>query len=228
MRILEIIKLPHIKNNAIFIRLDPEDLQTSLENLLNNLMDFSWLSRFDEEFMINSFKTRAEQTIKDIEKKILNSSNDKITKEVGEYLVSEFARESLVSHLKYLDIPLSELIGMKISGNPGFDFHSQNNATDIIIFGEAKYSSSKNAYGLAMDQISRFIDDKKDIMQIIDLKPFCSETALQNASIGLKGFAVAFAAKNTSSFRIIDGIIKHREYSKLSDHEEVIYVAVNI
>ncbi len=44
----------------------------------------------------------------------------------------------MISELDYLDIPLDELVGKKRSGNPGFDFHSQNKITDTVIFGEAK------------------------------------------------------------------------------------------
>jgi len=227
---MEIIKmtLPSLNDNVIFIRLNPEGVQETLANIMSNLLDFSWLSRFDEEYMIISYKIRAQKTIEDIEKKIQNCSEDKITKEAGEYVVSELAREALITELNYLDIPLGELIGMKISGNPGFDFHSQNCITDTVLFGEAKYSSRQNAYGVAMDQISEFIDDQKDIMQIIDLKTFCSPTALERVSNGLKGFAIAFAAKQTSSEMIINGILKHHKFSKLVNYEEIIFIAVNI
>ena len=72
-------------------------------------------------------------------------------------MVSELAREAIVSELNYLDIPLAELLGKKISGNPGFDFHSQNNATNTVIFGEAKYVTAHSGYPRAIDQIKAFV-----------------------------------------------------------------------
>ncbi len=39
----------------------------------------------------------------------------------------------MISKLDYLDIPLAELVGKKRSGNPGFDFHSQNKTTETVV-----------------------------------------------------------------------------------------------
>ena len=78
--------------------------------------------------------------------------------------------EALINQLNYLDIPLAELLGKKKSGNPGFDFHSANLATDTVIFGEAKYVAATSAYSTALPQIEGFIRDKKDIEDLPDLK----------------------------------------------------------
>lgn len=229
MKVIEKRAVPHTSNSHItFIRIDPENLQDTLANIMKTLMDLSWLSRFDEDYMKNSFKIRAEKTIADIQKKFEDCADDDITKEAGEYVVSELARESLFSQMSYLHIPLSELLGMKISGNPGFDLHSQNNVTDTVIFGEAKYNSRQSAYSTAITQVSEFIDDKKDIMQIADLKPFCTPAALTRANDGFKGFAIAFSAKSTPSDRMIDNILAQTDFTKLLPFEEIILVAVNL
>lgn len=229
MKVIENRAVPHKGNGHItFIRIDPENLQNTLADIIRTLMDLSWLSRFDEDYMKCSFKTRAEKTITDIQKKFNDCADDSITKEAGEYVVSELARESLISQMNYLHIPLSELLGMKISGNPGFDFHSQNNKTDTVIFGEAKYNSRQSAYSTAITQISEFIDDKKDIMQIADLKPFCTPEALTRANDGFKGFAIAFSAKSTPSDKMITSILSHTDFAKLLPFEEIIIVAVNL
>ena len=62
-----------------------------------------------------------------LKKSLDNDVDDSISKDArrGD-VVSELARETMVSELDYLDIPLDELVGKKRSGNPGFDFHSQN------------------------------------------------------------------------------------------------------
>lgn len=228
MKIIEIIKNPNGYDNVLFIRINPESIQDTLSNILMKLMNLSWLGKFDEDYMKKSFETRAKKTVADIEKKFSKCNDDKITSDAGEYVISELAREALVTEFNYLDIPLAELLGMKKSGNPGFDFNTQNKKTDTVIFGEAKYNSRQSAYSVAMNQISDFIDEEKDIMQIADLQPFCTSTALERVTNGSKGFAVAFAAKATPSSNILDSIFKHNKFTKLCSHEELIFLAVNL
>ena len=151
-----------------------------------------------------------------------------MTSSAGEYIVSELARETLINQLKYLDIPLAELLGKKKSGNPGFDFHSANLTTDTVIFGEAKYVATTSAYSTALPQIEGFIRDKKDIEDLPDLKPFCPANALNRAYKGQKGFAAAFSARSTSSDDLIDTIKARSDFKSLLCYEEIILVAVNI
>ncbi len=229
MKIIESKTIP-ITGNAIvhFIRIDPEDINVTLWSILSTLMDLSWLNRFDPEPLSISFQRRAEKTIADIKTKFDNCDDGKLTKDAGEYVVSELSREAIVSDLGYLDIPLGELIGKKISGNPGFDFYSQNNGTDTIIFGEAKYISSSSAYSRALEQIDEFITDEKDITDLADLEHFCTPGALQRVISGKKGFAAAFSAKSTSSDRLIQSITANPDFKELLKYEEVLLVAVNL
>lgn len=214
--------------NVHFIRLDPEDISVTLRNILTALMDLSWLKRFDPEPLAISFQVRAEKTISDIKAKFDNCDDGKLTKDAGEYVVSELSREAIVSDLGYLDIPLAELIGKKVSGNPGFDFFSQNNATDTVIFGEAKFISSSSAYSRALQQIRSFLAEEKDITDLGDLEHFCSPESLQRVICGKKGFAAAFSAKSTTSNRIIKSITSNSDFKDLLQYEEIILVAVNI
>jgi len=211
-----------------YIRIEPEDLTITLSQILQTLMDLSWLNYFDEEYMRKSFKQRAQITINEIKSKFENQSDGKLTSDAGEYVVSELAREAIINELNYLDIPLAELLGKKVSGNPGFDFHSQNNATDTVIFGEAKYIANSNAYASALRQIEKFIQNGKDIADIAELRDFCTSSALERACEGKKGFAAAFSAKSTPSEQIINSIKKREDFNKLLLYEEMILVAVNL
>lgn len=211
-----------------FIRISPEDISTTLADILKVLMDLSWLKNFDEEYERTGYELRAQKTIDDIKKKFSDCTEDKVTKDAGEYVVSELAREAIVSQLSYLSIPLAELLGKKKSGNPGFDFHTANITTDTIIFGEAKYLSDTSAYSTALPQIEKFIKEQKDIQDLPDLKPFCTSVALNRASKGEKGFAAAFSAKSTSSDRLINSIKNRSDFKSLLCYEEIILVAVNI
>ena len=171
---------------------------------------------------------RAQKTIDDIKNKFDQCIDDSITKDAGEYVVSELARETLIAKLDYLDIPLAELVGKKRSGNPGFDFHSQNKITDTVIFGEAKYVTKTTAYSSALPQIVKFIKDGKDIEDLPELKPFCTPSALQKAADGTKGFSAAFSAKNTGTDKIIESIVKRTDFQHLLQYEEIILVAVDL
>ena len=215
-------------DNARFIRIEPEDLTVTLSQIISTLMDLSWLSKFNENFMVEAFKSRADKTIEDIKDKFANCVDDKVTSDAGEYVVSELSREALINELNYLDIPLAELLGKKKSGNPGFDFHSQNPITDTVIFGEAKYDARTTAYASALPQIIDFINDRKDVEDLPDLKQFCTTSALDRASKNKKGFAAAFSARSTKTKTIIDNIIKRPDFQLLVKHEEVILLAVNI
>lgn len=216
------------KANVQFIRIDPEDTSDTLSKILNELMNLSWLKNFDKDYIALSYKERAKITIKDIQAKFNACDDGKLTKEAGEYVVSELAREALINKLDYLEIPLAELLGKKVSGNAGFDFHSQNNLTDTVIFGEAKYKASNSAYSSALKQIKDFIHERKDIKDIADLQAFCTEKALERAANGEKGFAAAFSAKSTSSDRIISSITAMTEFKSLTVYNELILVAVNL
>lgn len=229
MKIIEHRQICNSGNAKVqFMRIDPEDLATTLTDILTALMNLSWLSKFDTDFEIGAFTSRANKTIDDIKEKFKKCIDDKVTNDAGEYIVSELAREAIVNELNYLDIPLSELLGKKKSGNPGFDFHSQNIGTDTIIFGESKYVASTTAYSSALPQMIRFINEGKDVEDLPELKPFCTSAALHRAYNGSKGFAAAFSAKRTSSDDIIDNITKRADYQSLLSYEEVILVAVNI
>ena len=229
MKILELRTINvNGKGNVQFIRIDPEDTSKTLSKILIEIMNLSWLKNFDKDYIASSFEERAKITIKDIQTKFSDCDNGKITSEAGEYVVSELAREAIIDQLDYLDIPLAELLGKKVSGNPGFDFHSQNKLTDTVIFGEAKYKADSSAYSSAIKQINEFIADKKDIRDIADLQPFCTDKALERANNGEKGFAAAFSAKSTSSDRIIASITAMTEYDALTAYNELILVAVNL
>jgi len=229
MKILELRAIPVSgKASVQFVRIDPEDISITLSEILETIMDLSWLKNFDADGVAQSFRQRAQITITDIEDKFAKCAGGNLTKEAGEYVVSETAREAIVSRLGYLDIPLAELLGKKMSGNPGFDFHSQNNSTDTIIFGEAKYIATQSAHSRAIEQIKDFIADKKDIADLADLRDFCTPAAIARTAAGFKGVAAAFSAKSTPSDRLITLIQANPAFPELLKYEEVILVAVNL
>ena len=228
MKVLECKKIDVENYNSItYIRIDSENLSVTIRDIITSLSNLSWIAKFDKSYIRNSFFKRAEDTAEYLADKILKDDGDKITEDSGEYVVSELAREALVIELKYLDVPLAELFKEQVSGNPGFDFYSANKEK-VIIFGEAKYSSGRNAYGIGMEQVDRFIREGQDVSDLNDIDKFFEEESLKLADNGDKAYAIAFAAKGTASDMIIKGIIRNKHYKDIAINKEVIFLAVNV
>ena len=228
MKVLECKKIDVENYNSItYIRIDPENLSVTIRDIITSLSNLSWIAKFDKSYIRNSFFKRAEDTAEYLADIILKDDGDKITEDSGEYVVSELAREALVIELKYLDVPLAELFKEQVSGNPGFDFYSANKEK-VIIFGEAKYSSGRNAYGIGMEQVDRFIREGQDVSDLNDIDKFFEEESLKLADKGDKAYAIAFAAKGTASDMIIKGIIRNKHYKDIAINKEVIFLAVNV
>lgn len=228
MKVLECKKIDVENYNSItYIRIDPENLSVTIRDIITSLSNLSWIAKFDKSYIRNSFFKRAEDTAEYLADKILKDDGDKITEDSGEYVVSELAREALVIELKYLDVPMAELFKEQVSGNPGFDFYSANKEK-VIIFGEAKYSSGRNAYGIGMEQVDRFIREGQDVSDLNDIDKFFEEESLKLADNGDKAYAIAFAAKGTASDMIIKGIIRNKHYKDIAINKEVIFLAVNV
>lgn len=214
---------PHI----LFIRIEPTDIKITLREVFKSLSDIAWISDFDKKYIRDYFQVRAEETINYIGSNIIKGSDDEITSDTGELVVSELSRLTIVNELGYLDIPLAEIIKSQSVGNDGFDFFSKN-LNKVILFGEAKFKSSQNAYGSAFEQIERFERLKQDVSDIKEIVDFCCEESLDNHANGKKGFIASFASKSTSTTTIVNGIKRNAHYNIIKKHEEIICIAVNV
>lgn len=214
---------PHIT----FIRINPTDIKLTLKNVFDSLSDLCWISSFDKEYIQESFQVRAQATVDYISNNIIRENDENITTNSGEYVISELARKTIVSEMSYLDIPLAELFKIKDAGNHGFDFYTIN-GNKIILFGEAKYVASQNAYGRALKQIVKFEADKQDSSDIIDIDLFCCNESKTNFSNNKKGFIAAFSSKGTPTDTLIKNIKNNTDFQALNKFEEIICVAVNL
>lgn len=209
------------------IKINQENVSITLREVLNCLNELSWLSKFDKEYMQNSFMKRATDTINYITANIINGTKSEVTTDSGEYVVSVLSKKTIVDKLEYLDIPLAELIKEKVVGNPGFDFYSENK-NNIMLFGEAKYVAKTNAYNKALEQIENFSISGKDINDIASIDRFFSEEALENANNGDKGYIAAFSSTEIETEELVKHIQDNVHFKELSSHKELICVAVTI
>jgi hypothetical protein len=199
----------------------------TLKNVLDSLMNLSWLSSFDEDYLVDSYKLRCEQSVAHISKNIIKQNDDAVTRSSGEYIVSELARSSVVDTHSYLDIPIADLFKKQTVGNPGFDFYSLNSSKNIL-FGEAKYIAKQSGHMRALEQSYNFYLQKQHITEIADIRDFFCPESLTNCNKGEIGFMVAFSAKTTSTSRFIKIIKKNTHFKELKKFKEVILIAVNI
>lgn len=214
-------------SNVIFIRIEPSDLKVTINDIISSLNNLSWIETFDEEYIKNSFKIRANATAEYLSSQLKHFQQDKVTTEIGETVVSELSRLAIVNELDYLDIPLAELFKQKLSGNHGFDFFSET-LSQFIVFGEAKYVSKSNGYGRALEQIERFIMEERDTSDLNDIDKFVSKISLNNHTQNDKAFACAFSATRIETETLIEHILNNANFNKIKHHKEIILIAVNV
>ena len=215
-----------IEPNVRLIRVQPNNLNTTLGDILNTLSSMCWISQMSD-VLKQAYHVRAQATIDKLNDDFTNGTVSEIISNTGEYIVSELTRSSIVNGLNYMDIPLGELFKQKASGNPGFDIFTVN-TNEQILFGEAKYVANSNAYNNAIKQINRFITEKRDQTDLPDLVQFNIANAISNASNGDRGFIAGFSSTTISDGNLEQNIKDNTAYKALPKDKEIICVAVDV
>lgn len=196
------------------------------KEIIQIISDTSWLNNLGVVERA-SLEARARPTIEKLVGNILSKVTDKVTDDFGEYLVSSSAQKALIDSYDHKGVPLAELIKEKISGNPGFDFHTETH-TGFIAFGEAKYSGSASPYTDALTQINDFVDNQKDIMECALLQSFVSEQAMANAMGNAKAFIAAFSVNAVKPDTVMKNAVKSTYTQKLTCHKELYLIGVEV
>lgn len=217
---------PKASGKIYSIALDISDLEKRVQEMYQVITDTSWLEPLD---IIDrpTYAARSQPTIDSVVNNILNKVESKVSEELGEYMVSDSAQTALKQHLDHARAPFAELIKEQISGNPGFDFHTESPEA-VIAFGEAKYSGVKNSHGKALSQINDFIDKKKDVQEFSDLRRFFTKTAIENAASGKKSFCAAFSIVSDDIDTIMDNALNSKYMSTLFSYEAVYLIGVKV
>jgi hypothetical protein len=217
---------PTSKGKIISVAIEIIDLEQRVREMLDVALDTSWLDELDVIDRLG-YEARSVRTIDKITNEILNNVESDISEDFGEYMVSDVAQTALKHHLDHFRLPLAEFIKEKISGNPGFDFHTESPEA-IIAFGEAKYSGVKNAHGRALKQIKDFIGEKKDIQELPDLRKFVTEAAIQNAAAGSKSYSAAFSITSDDLVEIMDNALSSKHIKDLLQYDAVYLIGVKV
>ncbi len=203
----------------------------SIASVIEEINDNSWIAKLDIVDRI-SYTARLKETAI----KIMNdcvkfnaelNSNIYDYSIVGEYIISKEGRKALIEQFSHSYIPLAELWKEKVSNNAGFDFHSES-TTNLIIFGEAKYNSTSNPHGDAIDQVEDFIIKGKDAKELTDLKHFVSNEATNNFINNKKGFAISFSINSQNPQTIIDNAINSEKINNITNYDEFYIIGVII
>lgn len=208
------------------LAIDLSDIELRVEEMHEVITDTSWLSPLD---IIDheTYRARSKPTIEKIVNEILQNVESEISADFGEYMVSDSAQTVLAEEINHIRIPLAELIKEKISGNPGFDFHTETHDT-LVAFGEAKYSGVANAHGKALKQINDFIIAEKDIQELSDIRRFVTDAAVKNAAHGRKAFCAAFSIVSDDVSGIMKNALESEHIAKLFCYEALYLVGVKV
>lgn len=196
------------------------------EAMIEMISDTSWIEPLAATKKA-TFRATSKRTITELVKKIQGRvENDKLTENFGEYLVSDTALETLEQIYKHARVPLAELLKERITGNPGFDFHSECEV-NLISFGEAKYSGKSSPYNRALKQIKDFVEMEKDTAELIVVENFVSKTAIDRCLNGEKAYTAAFSLTGDPK-QMFKNAIENKHLKKLLVHCELYLIGVEI
>ena len=213
---------------ALHVQINHTNFPAEAKSIVDELSNTSWLKKLDE-IDYAAYEARMQDTLNNIVGPIEEGAREGAAKEMVtvfmEYLVSMNAKRALV-RMGHKNIPLAELWKEKASGNPGFDFHTIS-PQKMLVFGEAKYTRKSSPYKNAIDQVAKFIRERKHIKELSDLKKFSLSPA-KKVLKGQMGVAIAFSVKKGKADLRIDQTIRNSAFVKLLDNNEVYILAVEI
>ncbi|AYN03730.1 hypothetical protein [Flavobacterium sp. 140616W15] len=209
--------------NCIHIQIS--NFKPIIQEFQKTITDTSWINALDELSKM-AFKANATKTIDKIVNDIIAKVTTSLTVDIGEYIVSYAAQSALEIEFTHTKIPLAELLKEKISGNPGFDFHSIS-SNKYLIFGEAKFSMEGTPRAKALDQIGLFINDR-DHAELLWLKPFLENDTITHIANGHKGYTAAFSFNGNNVLTIFNNALNSDIVKEVIKHKELYLIAVEI
>ncbi len=203
-----------------------DDINSRVKKMIETITDESWIGKLKAGDQM-CYGARAEPTIKKLVNQIFEKVDNVVSEDFGEYLISMTAQDALETAYNHKRLPLAELFKEKMTGNPGFDFHTESN-TYLIAFGEAKYKSNATPYKNALTQINKFITLKKDVMELSDLEKLVDKKSYTNALKNKKAYIAAFSINAKNPLTIFENILKSDDIVPLCDFPELYLIGVEI
>lgn len=217
----------HTKNLVWYVGVRITNTAAYAQEMKKQILDTSWIAKLNG-WAKASYEARAKKTIAHLVSCILNQVKNQVTSDFGEILVSMSAQDALEQFFNHKKLPLAELWKEKSKGNPGFDFHTETKDY-YLVFGEAKYRQDNNPYNLALKQIKDFIENRKDIMELVDLKNLVSDDTkkwIETAFGPMKAYAAAFSMKKGA--KLLKNIENSSLLKQLLDQKMIFLIGVEI
>lgn len=208
------------------IHVQIDDIDKRANEMVHTVLDTSWLNKMDSVERI-AFEACSERTIQKFVNEILNNVHGTVDTDFGEIMISDTAQCVLKSNRNHDVFPLADIIKERVSGNGGFDFHSES-PSNIANYGEAKYSGCSTRYSDALKQINEFINDRKDIAELITLRSFFSDDACSNVKKNIKGYTAAFSIHANKPKTIFQNAMTSSEFKCLLAYKEVYLIGVEV
>lgn len=249
MSVKPIIKSVIVQNSSfeldetivIFLRVSVENLKAVVAEIIQIVVDESWMKKITPGIMQRSFIARARPTINKLAQKLENAiyvnTGNIAVQNIGETIVSVVAHSIIERQLQYKALPLAEIIKHNESQNSGFDFYNEKDNM-MIVFGEAKYRAGKNAYNDALEQVVDFIAKDNHIKDMADISQYVSENVFNNINSNNVSdrdkfcYAAAFSTVNRrfNEQKLINNIKNNAHFRELvsQNHKELVLVAVDI
>lgn len=202
------------------------DIEKRAKEMIDAIADDSWILKLSR-IRQKTFKARAQRTIETLVNDILKKVESQMSKEFGEFLISDTAQLTLINSHSHVKVPLAELLGRKLTGNPGFDFHTES-PSNLIMFGEAKYSEKSTPRAKALEQIVDFITLEKDNADLLIIESFVSNNALENAIEDNKGYVAAFSLNSNNPELIFKNALMSDAGKTLLDYPELFLIAIEV
>lgn len=209
--------------NCLHIKI--KDFKPIVKEFETYITDTSWINSLDE-ISKKVFKVNAEKTIDKIVNDIIAGITTSLNEDIGEFIVSYSAQLALEIEHSHQRIPLAELLKEKITGNPGFDFHTIS-TNSYLVFGEAKFSLNSTPRAKALDQIEKFIGDR-DNAELKWLEPFLDSTTKANIIKDEKGYTAAFSFNGGNIITILNNALLSAPIAEIIKHKELYLIAVEL
>ena len=199
------------------------DHKSYAKNMIHEVCDNSWIAKLDA-ISRRAYEKTVERTAEKLTEIFeLQSFDSQLKDDFGEYMISISSVACLVEQLAHQRLPIAELWKEKVTGNPGFDFHTISPQV-FFAFGEAKYRSRSNAYGEAARQVAEFIDLEKDFGELANLRNFSADAATKLANDKIRSFTLAFSINSDDYMYIFQNAIKNENVKKIATCAQELYL----
>ncbi|OCX54282.1 hypothetical protein BEL04_08470 [Mucilaginibacter sp. PPCGB 2223] len=210
------------------------DLEKVAFELSQTVVDHNWILDLDHRAR-RAYETTALKTAKKlVEVFKVTTFDNRVTSEFGELMVSMGASKALEIVFQHRCIPLAELWKPNLSQNEGFDFHTVC-PSEIINFGEAKFSSTASPYGGnsgdssgAGGQADGFIGASKHLMDNVHLGSLAGEKAALNLDNDQYGVVLAFSINASNPLLVLKNALEQAQtYENLKGAKNIYIVGVS-